>query len=147
MKTHTITINIDFDEILNYVYAHSAWLAAYNEKLRVLTPDSRGMLLLKMKEGYADLRQRVMGYLVFDNYNPNIESRNITMTFELKHEPSQSFGESLHDAIVAVLAHFVLMRFYGEIDSRGPKYGSSISYLEWRRFKAKLMLAFAHDEL
>lgn len=147
METHTITIYIDFDEVLNCVYAQSAWQAAYNEKVRVLTADNRNMLLLELKEGYADLRQRVMGYLSFDNYNPNIESRNIMMTFKFKHEKPQSFDEGLHDTIVALLAHFVLMRFYGETDSRGMKYGSSIFNLEWRRYKAKLMLAFAHDEL
>ena len=147
METHTVTIHIDFDEVLNYVYAQSAWQAAYNEKLRILTPDNQNMLLLKLKEGYADLRQRVLGYLTFDNYNPNIESRNITMTFAFKHEPALSFGDALHDTVVALLAHFVLMRFYGEIDHRGPKYGSSIFNLEWRRYKAKLMLAFARDEL
>ena len=81
MKRHTLTIYIDFDEILNYVYAQSAWHGAHNENVRILTPDNRNMLLIKLKEGYADLKQRVMGYLSFDNYNPNIDSRNIIMTF------------------------------------------------------------------
>jgi len=147
MDRHEITIHIDFEEVLNYVYAQSAWMAAYNEGVRILTPDNRNMLLLKLKEGYADLRQRVMGYLTFDNYNPNIETQNISMTFAFKHENNLSFAESLHDNVVALLAHFVLMRFYGYIDSRGPEHGSSLHSLEWRRYKAKLMLAFAHDEL
>lgn len=147
MDKHEITINIDFDEVLNYVYAQSAWSAAYNENVRILTPDNRNMLLLKLKEGYADLKQRVMGYLTFDNYNPNIEVCNISMTFAFKHEPQPEFGDALHGTLVALLAHFVLMRFYGEIDPRGQRYGSSIYCLEWRRYKAKLMLAFAHDEL
>ena len=133
MKHNTITIYIDFDEVLNYVYAQSAWHA--------------NMLLLKLKEGYADIRQRVMGYLTFDNYNPNIESRNIMMTFEFRHKQPSSFGEALHDTLVALLANFMLMRFYGEIDPRGTQYGSSIFYIEWRRYKSKLLLAFAHDEM
>lgn len=147
MNEHTLTINIDFDEILNIVYAQSAWHAAYDKSVRLLTNDNRSMLLLKLKEGYADLRQRVMGYFSFDNYNPNIEARNITMTFTFKHEHPLGFDSALHDTIVALLAHFVLMRFYGKVDSRGIEYGSSIYYLEWRRYKAKLMIAFAHDEL
>ncbi len=147
MKNHTITIYIDFDEVLNYVYAQSAWHAAYNEGMRVLTPDNRRMLLLKLKEGYADIRQRVMGYLTFDNYNPNIDSRNIMMTFEFRHRQPMSFDQALHDTLVVLLSNFVLMRFYGEIDARGMEYGSSIFYVEWRRYKSKLLLAFAHDEL
>ena len=147
MKNNSITIYIDFDEVLNYVYAQSAWHAAYNEGMRALTPDNRRMLLLKLKEGYADIRQRVMGYLSFDNYNPNIESRNIMMTFGFRHQQPSSFDEALHDTLVALLANFVLMRFYGEIDPRGTQYGSSIFYIEWRRYKSKLLLAFAHDEL
>lgn len=147
MDKHTVTINIDFDEILNYVYAQSAWFGAHNEDFFVLTPDNRNMLLLKLKEGYSDLRQRVLGYLEFDNYNPNIDSRNITMRFAFNNEPKIGFDDAIHDTIVALLSHFILMRFYGEIDSRGKEHGSSIFNLEWRRYKTKLMLAFAHDEL
>ncbi|MBR6490304.1 MAG: hypothetical protein IKT03_07210 [Muribaculaceae bacterium] len=147
MDKHLVTIYIDFDQVLNYVYAQSAWHAAYDKSVRLLTDDNRNMLLLKLKEGYADLRQRVLGYLDFDNYNPNIDSQNIMMTFCFKHTPPTGFADALRDTIVALLAHFVLMRFYGEIDARGMEYGSSIYSLEWRRYKAKLMLAFAHDEL
>lgn len=147
MKNNVITIYIDFDEVLNYVYAQSAWHAAYHEGMRVLTPDNRRMLLLKLKEGYGDLRQRVMGYLTNDNYNPNIESRNIMMTFAFRHKQPASMDVALHDTVVALLAHFVMMRFYGEIDLRGAQYGNSIFYLEWRRYKSKLLLAFVHDEI
>ncbi len=147
MKRHTLTIHIDFDEILNYVYAQSAWHGAHNEDVRILTPDNRNMLLIKLKEGYADLKQRVMGYLSFDNYNPNIDSRNIIMTFAFNNEPRLGFDTALHDTIIALLANFLLMKFYGDIDPRGPQHGSSIFNLEWRRYKAKLMIAFAHDEL
>ena len=147
MKRHKITIYIDFNEILDYIFAQSAWYGAHNDDIYVLTPDNRNMLLLKLKEGYADLRQRVMGYLDFDNYNPNIEERNIIMTFAFKKLPPTGFGNALHDTIVALLAHFVLMRFYGDVDPRGMEYGSSIFNLEWRRYKAKLMIAFANDEL
>lgn len=147
MDKHLVSVYIDFDQVLNYVYAQSAWHASYDKSVRLLTDDNRNMLLLKLKEGYADLRQRVLGYLTFDNYNPNIDSRNIMMTFGFKHMPPTGFGDALRDTIVALLAHFVLMRFYGEVDARGMEYGSSIYSLEWRRYKAKLMLAFAHDEL
>lgn len=147
MKKHKVTIYIDFEEILNYVYAQSAWYAAHNDKVRIITPDSRRMLLLKLKEGYGNLRSRVMGYLDFDNYNPNIESRNIIMTFVFNNEPQLGFDTALHDNVVALLAHFLLMGFYGEVDPRGMERGSSIFNLEWRRYMAKLMIAFAHDEL
>ncbi len=144
---NNIIVTIDFDEILNYVYAQSAWYTANEPNARVLTPDSGKMLLLKLKEGYADLRQRVLGYLESDNFNPNIDKGNITMTFTFKHRQQAGFDTALHDTIVALLAHFVLMRFYGEVDPRGKQHGSSIYNLEWRRYKAKLMLTFAHDEL
>lgn len=144
---NNIIVTIDFDEILNYVYAQSAWYTAHEPNARVLTPDSGKMLLLKLKEGYSDLRQRVLGYLESDNFNPNIDKGNITMTFTFKHRQQAGFDTALHDTIVALLAHFVLMRFYGEVDPRGKQHGSSIYNLEWRRYKAKLMLTFAHDEL
>jgi hypothetical protein len=147
MNKHNVTIYINFDEILDYVYAQSAWYAAHDNERYTLSSDNRNMLLLKLKEGYADLRQRVMGYLQFDNYNPNIEERNIIMTFAFKHVPPTGFGEALHDTIVALLSHFILMRFYGEVDPRGMQHGSSIFNIEWRRYKTKLLLAFAHDEL
>ena len=147
MDKHKVTINIDFDEILNYIYSQSAWHDAHNSKVRILTPDNRVMLLMRLKEGYASLKSRVLGYLAFDNYNPNIESRNITMTFELNNPAQAGLADALHETVVAVLAHFVLMKFYGEVDPRGAKYGSSLFNLEWRRYMAKLMLAFAHDAL
>lgn len=147
MDKHIVTVYIDFDEILNYVYAQSAWYGAHNNKVRIITPDNRNMLLLKLKEGYADLKQRVMGYLEFDNYNPNIDSQNIIMKFAFNHAPKTSFDTALHDTIVALLAHFVLMRFHGEIDPQGMQHGSSIFNIEWRRYTAKLMIAFAHDAL
>lgn len=147
MDKHTVTIYIDFDEILNHVYSQSAWHGAHNENVRILTPDNRNMLLLKLKEGYSDLRQRALGYLEFDNYNPNIDSRNIIMRFAFKKEPKLGFDTALHDTVVAILVQFVLMRFYGEIDPRGMSHGSSIFNLEWRRYMAKLMISFAHDEL
>ncbi|MBR5087422.1 MAG: hypothetical protein IKS64_04575 [Muribaculaceae bacterium] len=147
MKKHKVTIYIDFDEILNYVYAQSAWYAAHNDKVRIITPDNNRMIMLKLKEGYALLRDRVLGYLDFDNYNPNVDSRNIIMTFAFNNEPRLGFDAALHDTVVALLAHFVLMSFYGEVDPRGMEHGSSIFNLEWRRYMAKLMIAFAHDEL
>jgi len=147
MDKHHVTIYIDFEEILDYVYAQSAWHSAHNESVRTITPDNRNMLLIKLKEGYSDLKQRVLGYLEFDNYNPNIDSRNIIMTFAFNNVPKLGFDTALHDTVVALLAHFLLMRFYGEIDPRGIEYGSSIFNLEWRRYMSKLMIAFAHDEL
>ena len=51
MKRHTLTIHIDFDEILNYVYAQSAWHGAHNENVRILTPDNRNTLLIKQAQG------------------------------------------------------------------------------------------------
>ena len=45
MKQHTVTVDIDFDDIFNYVYAQSAWHCAHNEKERVITPDYQNMLL------------------------------------------------------------------------------------------------------
>ena len=131
MKRHTLTIYIDFDEMCAFSPPTTATRCSSS----------------KLKEGYADLKQRVMGYLSFDNYNPNIDSRNIIMTFAFNNEPRLGFDTALHDTIVALLAHFLLMKFYGDIDPRGPQHGSSIFNLEWRRYKAKLMIAFAHDEL
>lgn len=147
MNKHNITITIDIDDILNYVYAQSAWYNAHKPGARVLTADNRNMLLIKLREGYADLRQRVMGYLYFDNYNPNTTSANITMTFTFKHEQGPLFETALRDTIVALLAQFMLMRFYGELDPHTNDHSPSIYHLEWRRYKAKLLLAFAHDEL
>lgn len=147
MNKHNVTITIDFDDILNYVYAQSAWYNAHEPGARILTADNRNLLLTKLKEGYADLRLRVLGYLEADNYNPNIASANITMTFSFKHAQQVGFDTALHDTVVALLAHFILMRFYGEIDPRDVQHGSSIYHLEWRRYRAKLLLAFAHDEL
>ena len=69
------------------------------------------------------------------------------MTFAFNNEPRLGFDTALHDTIIALLANFLLMKFYGDIDPRGPQHGSSIFNLEWRRYKAKLMIAFAHDEL
>ena len=71
----------------------------------------------------------------------------IMMTFAFRHKQPASMDVALHDTVVALLAHFVMMRFYGEIDLRGAQYGNSIFYLEWRRYKSKLLLAFAHDEI
>ena len=147
MKKHTVTVTIDFDEIFDSVYAESAWHAAHNPSIKTLTSDNRKLLAMRLKEGYADLRERVAGYLERDNFNPNIDEKNIVMEFAFYHQPAAGFEKGLHETIVALLANYLLMRFYGDKDERGPQYGDSLYMIEWRRHKAKLIIAFVHDLL
>ena len=105
------------------------------------------MLLLKIKEGYNDFVVKAGRYLEFANYNPNSETNNIYLTFNFSSFKSIDFQISLKDSIISMLSNFVLMKYYGEIDDRGFQFGSSIFYLEWRRYRCKILISFAQDLL
>lgn len=132
-------ITIDLDEILDRIYAESAWHAAYDEKIKVLTPDNARMLEMRIEDGLNDLRTRLAAYLNEWNYNPHIDKGNITIGITFKHDQPQEVEQSLHGAVVEMLAAYALMCFYGE---DGTYYGTA-----WRLYRTKIMLIMARDQL
>lgn len=132
-------LTIDLDEILDRIYAESAWHAAYDRDIPTLTPDNARMLEMRVEDGLNELRTRLAGYLTQWNYNPHIDKQNITLTLKTKHEPTTSLVDAMHGAIVGLLSAYALMCFYGE---NGTYYGTA-----WRLHRTKIMLLLARDLL
>lgn len=58
-----VAVSIDIDDVLEKVYAASAWHAVGRACGYVITPDNAAMLRSTMREGFDDLRSRAGGYL------------------------------------------------------------------------------------
>ncbi|MDD7342886.1 MAG: hypothetical protein PUG64_04355 [Bacteroidales bacterium] len=136
-QTATIDVAVDLDEIFNLIYAESDWISAHNGSYYRLSPDNAPMLRLRVGEGYAQLQPRLQPYLLWANYNPNIEQRNLTLTLQFEHPQPSSLTSTIHQLVVQLLAYYALMRFY---DGRTDLYATA-----WRRCNAQLMLMFARD--
>ena len=139
-KEHVnVAVSIDIDDVLEKVYAASAWHAVGRAGGYVITPDNAAMLRNTMKEGFDDLCSRVGGYLTAASYNPEADRGNIRLTFVLRHTPPALFADELGGVIEQLLANFVLFRHYGEDDG--------YFYTAWQKYRAQLMLMFARDNM
>jgi hypothetical protein len=136
-EKHTISISIDLDDILQEIYAASAWHAAHDKSVYQLTDDNRAMLRLKIREGYDHIYSRISGYIEASNYNPNIDHANITLTLVFRHECADTLAAELQATIIHALSNFALMRYYG---------GNDTYYnIAWHKYEAQLLLAFVRD--
>jgi hypothetical protein len=72
------------------------------------------------------------GYIVSQNINFNLDSRNIVLGLELSKRPLLSLASELKSAMVAALANYTLMSLYGDEDSI---YGTA-----WRLHRARTLL-------
>lgn len=132
-----INIQLDLQQVLERIYAESAWRAAYRDDAYTLTPDNQRMLALKVGQGLNELLARMAGYVTAWNYNPNIESNNIALTLQFaRRVPDEA---TLRAAVVEALAFYALLQFYGERDTY---YGTA-----WRKHRAHIMLLLSADTL
>lgn len=136
-KPVTLTIKIDKDDILQPIYAASAWLCASDKSARRVTADNERLCLMKAKEAYDDLHSRVMRHVTFANFNPNIDSANVTLTFEFRCAPRATMAYELKQIVTQYIANFALMRLYGE--------QASYYSIACRKYRAQMLLVFARD--
>lgn len=122
-------IRINLDEVLDRIYAESAWRTAYRNDLYTLTPDNERMLVLKVQQGFHELLARLSGYVESWNYNPNIEQDNIMLVLKPDGQPDSG---TLRASIIEALAQYALLQFYGEAETY---HGTA-----WRRQRAHVML-------
>jgi len=127
-------ITINLDTILDRIYAESAWHAAYETDVKVLTPDNARMLEMRIEDGLADLRPRISAYVSQWNYNPHIETGNITIGLSLP-QTMDCHTETMAGLIVDMMANYALMRFYGD---ENTYYGTA-----WQVARARLLLMLA----
>lgn len=132
-----MTITIDLDTILDRIYADSAWHAAYETDIKVLTPDNARKLEMSIEDGLADLRLRLAGYINAWNYNPFLDKGNITIGLALP-ATMDCHTATVHDTIVDLLANYALLRHYGD---EGTHFG-----LAWRTARARIMLLMARAQ-
>ncbi len=136
-QKHLMELAIDLNDIFELIYAESAWISAHNDKMYRLTTDNEAMLRMKVSEGYALLLPHLQPYLTWANFNPNISSRNLTLTLQFIHEPPESLSDTIGRVIVELLANYALMRFY---------HGQTQLYeTAWRKSNSQLMLMWARD--
>ncbi len=136
-QKHLMEIAIDLNEIFEHIYAESAWISAHNDELYTLTPDNEPLLRMKVSEGYALLLPRLQPYATWANFNPNIESRNLTLTLQFTRTITETLSDTMHGVIVEWLANYTLMRFYS---SHTQLYETA-----WRRSDSQLTLVWARD--
>lgn len=134
---YSLEVVIDLDDVLESIYAQSAWHCAHNKHLYRLTPDNSRLLTLKVKEAYDDLTTKAAAYIAFANFNPNIEHANIRLTFCFRHPYAESLPGHLKQILENAFAAYALMRCYGDLDD----YHATA----WRKHSAQLMLAFVRD--
>ena len=136
-KTYTLKITIDKSEILNEIYAASAWHCVAHPEARCLTPDFERLVMKAVGEGFTDFRSRFLGYLSFSNFNPNIAQQNVQLHLLFFHPTTDELAEEVKEAVVQTLANYALRAFYGE---QNDVYDSA-----WRLHRAQLMLIFGRD--
>lgn len=136
--TYVIEIAIDKADILEAIYAASAWHCMVYKQAHRLTPDQERLCMMKVKEGYDDLYSRVMGYTNLANFNPNVESGNVRFAFAFSHPVGMTVPEGLKQLVTQLLANFALKRFYGD---QASYFGAA-----WLKYRAQLLLAFARDD-
>ena len=134
-----VRINIDLDEILNRIYAESARRAVGETDAFVLTADQSRLLEQYISEGFNELCVRMGGYVSLSSFNPNSDDNNIILHLSLRHSEGPGLDSLLHKAITELLAHYALMRVYGD---EGTWYGTA-----WRKYRAQALLVLARDQL
>ncbi len=135
--THTLKINIDKEQILNIIYAESAWHCITHPEAKRLTPDLERLCMMRVKEGFEDLRSRFMAYISFSNFNINLDSKNVTIEFLFFNPYPESLPDAMRDDVTQMLAWFALKRFYGD--------DASYYHTAWLKHRASLNISFARD--
>ncbi len=134
---HSLTINIDKEQILNIIYAESAWHCIVHPEAKRLTPDVERACMLRVKEGFDDLRSRFQAYIHFANFNPNTERKNVTLEFRFFNPYPDSMPDILGNDVTQLLAWYALKRFYGD--------EASYYHTAWLKHRAGITIAFARD--
>lgn len=134
---HSLTINIDKEQILNIIYAESAWHCIVHPEAKRLTPDVERACMLRVKEGFDDMRSRFQAYIHFANFNPNTERKNVTLEFRFFNPYPDSLPDILGNDVTQLLAWFALKRFYGD--------DASYYHTAWLKHRAGIAIAFARD--
>ena len=138
MTKKNIYITVELDEALNLVYAESARRALAAPEVYRLTADNYRFLSQYMESAVRDLRTRMSGYVTLCSFNRHASERNVVLQLTLQHTVPPSVDVAMHDALVAVLAYYALMRFYGDSDTY---YGTA-----WRKYRAQMLLVLARDQ-
>ena len=132
-----ITITADLGTVLDRICAESAWRKALYPDERLLTRDNSRMLSLLVGEGFGEWTRRMGAYVKAKNFNPNLDTGGILLTFSLRSLP-EGFAESMQDALTAALAFYVLKTVYGE---ETTYFGTA-----WRKFRTQAVLLLAKSE-
>lgn len=136
-NTFTMEISVNLDDVLESIYAQSAWHCAHNEQLYRLTSDNRTMLSLKVKEAYDNIYTQNMAYVSFANFNRNLSAANVRFNFTFSHPYHEAMPQDVKQIIENALAAFALMRCYDKVDD----YFATA----WRKYSAQLRMVFARD--
>lgn len=135
---HRLDISIDLSEIQEAIYTEGAWQPAANATAWGVSDANEAITDRRVREGLDDLMARMGGYIVGSNVNFNIEHENIVLALCVGHEPRPTLPGDLKRAIIAALANYALMTFYGDEDS---VYGTA-----WRLHRARCLILLAHPE-
>ena len=133
-----MNISIDLDNVLERIYAESAWHAAYNPGVAALTPDNRATLNRRIDDALADLRQRIDGYVTQWEFNHHLDEGNITIALRLKPH-MDVHAAAIKDSITDVLAQFALKSHYTGTNNHFD--------LAWQVARARITVFLAKNEL
>ena len=129
MKTNEIItkVRVDLNEVLERVYAESAWQAMISGSRR-LTGDNERIVLMRMREVHEDLCTRLSGYVASNEWN--VETKETTLTLHGKCP-----AESVRRVWADTLWSGVMWRMHN------AEEGDSLTYHKmWRVSRARVLL-------
>ena len=135
---YRLDISIDLSEIQSAIYTEGAWHPAEGATAWGVSDANEPIVDRHVREALDDLMARMGGYIVGSNVNFNIERENIVLALSVTHKPRPTLASDLKCAIIAALANYTLMTFYGDEDS---VYGTA-----WRLQRARCLILLAHPE-
>ncbi|MDO4511793.1 MAG: hypothetical protein Q4B68_08260 [Bacteroidales bacterium] len=134
---HTLHLTIDKEQILNIIYAESAWYCILHPEAKPLSPDVERLCMMRVKEGFEELKQHFMAYIYFSNFNPNLPKGNITLELRFFNPIPDMLEEMVHEDVAQMLAWWALKRFYGD--------DASYYHTAWLKHRSSLMMNFVRD--
>ena len=132
---YRIDVVIDLDDIQQAIYTEGVWHPAENATAWGVNSSNEPIVDRRVREGLDDLLARMSGYIVSQNINFNLDSRNIVLGLNIDKRPLLSLARDLKNAMVSALANYTLMSLYGDEDSI---YGTA-----WRLHRARTLLLLA----
>lgn len=135
----SLQVSVKKSDIMNRVYAQSAWHCAIRPQVPRLTADQEPMLLLTMHKGYVEMCGRLRAWLVAHSLSPKAEDGCVQLWLRIGSADDSTLSSEVAAVVAELLSSYVLKVHYATTDS----YFTTA----WRKSMAQLLLIMAREEL